>query len=122
MPPQWMKATMHDWLPSSRAAEKKLERLEQEVIKARKLVSGAEKELAHFQQAMRGRKRADTFLEAIPQTAATKAARVGETCNAAGKALRKCKRARERGDSADKLCGEAGRALRRCAAAKKRGT
>ena len=102
---------------------KNLERLEQEVIRARQLVADAEMELARFQQGMRGQKKADTLHEAIPrETAATKAARAGEsTCNAAGKALRKCKRARERGDSADTLCGEAGRALRRCAATKKRG-
>lgn len=99
---------------------KMLERLEQQVLNARKLVSDAEMELARFQQAMRGRKKADT--EAIPQSVATKAARAGERCNTAGKALRKCKRAREKGDSADQLCGDAGKALRRCADAKQRGT
>jgi hypothetical protein len=101
---------------------KKFERLEQQVEIMRRMLADAEMQLARLQQAMRGRKKADTLHDAIPQTAATKAARAGETCNAAGKALRMCKRAREQGDSADKLCGEAGKALRRCADAKKRGT
>ena len=54
-----------------------------------------------------------------PDTLAIKA-----TCNAAGKALRQCKRAKEkgapRGAQADELCGKAGRALKACADAKKR--
>ena len=50
-----------------------------------------------------------------PDTLAIKA-----TCNAAGKALRQCKRAKEKGAQADELCGKAGRALKACADAKKR--
>ena len=98
---------------------KQLKRLEQQVLNARQLVLDAEMEL---KDATRGNSfnKTDTLHTRTPPTAATKASRV-ETCKAASKALRACKRARERGVSADKLCGEAGRALRRCADAKKRG-
>eukprot|EP00966_Prymnesium_polylepis_P243062 5621078-Prymnesium_polylepis.1 len=76
---------------------------------------------------MRGRSRAETLHNTIPQTAATKAARAGETCNAAWAKLyvqlkgQACTGAWRQRRYSCKLCGEAGRALRWCAAAKKRG-
>ena len=94
---------------------KQLERLERDVLRVRNELADAELALTRFQHAVGKRKHVET---SHLQTDAE--LRTGETCNAAGKALRRCKNARQGGGKVDELCGDAGRALRRCADAKKR--
>ena len=79
----------------------RLVRLEAEVADVRRKLADAEEELRRLQSEQR-------------DTSAIKA-----TCNAAGKALRQCNRAKQNGAQADELCGKAGRALKACADAKK---
>ena len=74
-----------------------LARLERQVIDVRKKLQAEEEELDILQQRIR----------AVP--AAGKHA-----CKVAGKALRKCVEAKQRGEPEDRSCSDAGKALRTC--------
>ena len=83
---------------------KQLSSLEEQVVSVRQKLEDDERELARLKDVSLNR----------PQQASAKL-----ECDAAAKALRKCRKAKGEGRASDQVCSDAGRSLKRCASAKK---